>query len=98
MPPKFIKKKYDNTITIRNKNAIFLIIVESPSKCAKIEHFLGSNYSCIASLGHLRYIKGLKSIDTKKTFEPTFDIIDDKKSIIYKTQVLPLLLTYSSVG
>ena len=44
MPPKFIKKKYDNTITIRNKNAIFLIIVESPSKCAKIEHFLGIDY------------------------------------------------------
>ena len=86
MPPKFIKKKYDNTITIRNKNAIFLIIVESPSKCAKIEHFLGSNYSCIASLGHLRYIKGLKSIDTKKTFEPTFDIIDDKKDHIKRME------------
>ena len=44
--------------------AIFLLIVESPSKCAKIEGFLGSDYACIASKGHLQTISGLKSIDT----------------------------------
>ena len=31
-----------------------LIIVESPAKCKKIEDYLGSNYKCIASYGHLR--------------------------------------------
>ena len=69
-------------------NSIFLVIVESPSKCSKIEHFLGSNYSCIASIGHLRQIRGLKSIDTKSSFEPTYDIIEDKKLHIDKMKKL----------
>ena len=42
-----------------NHGANYLLIVESPSKCQKIEHFLGSEYQCIASLGHLRNIGGL---------------------------------------
>ena len=80
MPPKYYKQK---KIQINNfSNAKYLIIVESPSKCAKIEHFLGTDYCCIASKGHLRQLKGLKSIDTKKTFQPTFSIIDEKKSHI----------------
>ena len=86
MPPKrFFKKKATGTTTTTKKadnlnyNATFLIIVESPSKCAKIESFLGSQYCCIASKGHVRTIEGLKSIDTKSTFEPTFSIIDEKK-------------------
>ncbi len=60
-------------------NATYLVIVESPSKCAKIEHYLGPEYCCIASKGHLRSIDGLKSIDTKDTFRPTFSIIDEKQ-------------------
>lgn len=61
-----------------NIDAKYLIIVESPSKCTKIESYLGSEYCCIASNGHIRTIDGLKSIDTKKTFEPTFSFIDEK--------------------
>jgi len=83
MPPKFYKKKsYAKSApkTDRvNTSATFLVIVESPSKCSKIESFLGSDYCCIASKGHIRTIEGLKSIDTKSTFEPTFSIIDEKK-------------------
>ena len=60
--------------------ATYLIIVESPSKCAKIETYLGSNYKCIATKGHFKEIDGLKNIDTKKTFEPTFTIIKEKAS------------------
>ena len=60
-------------------DAIYLIIVESPSKCKKIESYLGKNYCCIASMGHIRALNGLKSIDTKNTFDPTFDIIEDKQ-------------------
>jgi DNA topoisomerase-1 len=56
-----------------------LLIVESPSKCAKIEHFLGEDYCCIASKGHIRSIEGLKAIDTKKNFEPTFTFISEKE-------------------
>lgn len=85
MPPKFYKKKKfsKSSAPVANKinySATFLIIVESPSKCKKIEGFLGSDYCCIASKGHIRTVDGLKSIDTKGTFEPTFSIIDEKKT------------------
>ena len=40
-----------------------LIIVESPAKCKKIEDYLGYNYKCIASYGHLRTLENLKNID-----------------------------------
>ena len=86
MPPKKFFKKSSFSKTTKpkkeqsiNLNAKYLIIVESPSKCSKIEGFLGNEYCCIASKGHIRTIEGLKSIDTKNTFEPTFSIIDEKK-------------------
>ena len=41
----------------------YLIIVESPSKCKKIEEYLGANYMCIASRGHLRHIDKLAAIN-----------------------------------
>lgn len=85
MPPKFYKKRaYVKSSTPKvenvNYNATFLIIVESPSKCKKIESFLGTDYCCIASKGHIRTVDGLKSVDTKGSFEPTFTIIDEKKT------------------
>ena len=79
MGPK--KLSYNSKIKY-NTNAIFLLIVESPSKCSKIESFLGNNYACIASMGHLQTINSLKDIDTKNNYNPTFKIIDDKKSYI----------------
>jgi DNA topoisomerase-1 len=89
MPPKFYKKKFTTTKPGSNQSskpmssnlatAKYLIIVESPSKCAKIEHFLGDDYCCIASKGHIRSIEGLKAIDTKKSFEPTFTFISEKE-------------------
>jgi DNA topoisomerase-1 len=84
MPPKVYRKntknKSANKIVSSNlTHAKYLFIVESPSKCAKIEHFLGEEYSCIASKGHFRAIDGLNSIDTKDTFEPRFSIIEEKK-------------------
>jgi len=68
-----------NPLGSTNINATYLVIVESPSKCAKIEHYLGEEYCCIASKGHLRHINGLKSIDTKNSFQPTFSIIEEKQ-------------------
>ena len=82
MPPKKYKKK-ELSVSL---NAKFLLIVESPSKCAKIEHYLGSNFACIASIGHLRNINGLKSIDTKNSFEPTFSFIKEKEDHIKSMQ------------
>lgn len=92
MPPKFYKKKTASKSTgsstygdIRGEHndAIYLVIVESPSKCAKIESYLGSNYRCIASKGHIRAIDGIKNIDTKNGYTIKFSIIDEKKIILY---------------
>lgn len=82
MPPnKYYKKFTDFTKTAKIpdiKSATWLVIVESPSKCAKIESFLGPNYCCIASKGHIRNIAGLKSIQTRKNYAIKFDICPDK--------------------
>lgn len=72
-------KKFSSKPPIFEKGAaMYLIIVESPSKCIKIEQYLGPLYKCIASKGHIREIDGLKSID-QKTFEPKFNIVSEKK-------------------
>jgi DNA topoisomerase-1 len=90
MPPKIFYKKKAYPAKTTNKNssasnslvstsAQYLVIVESPSKCKKIEEYLGNQYACIASKGHIRHIDNLKSIDTKRNFHTTFSIIDEKK-------------------
>ena len=61
-----------------------LIIVESPAKCKKIEDYLGYNYKCIASYGHLRTLESLKNIDYANNFKPEFTIIENKKQQINK--------------
>jgi DNA topoisomerase I len=54
-----------------------LVIVESPAKCKKIESYLGQGYKVIASFGHIRSIKDLKSIDLKNNFKTTYSQIDE---------------------
>lgn len=51
-----------------------LVIVESPSKCRKIESFLGSAYQVVATFGHFRTLAGLGAIDVEHDFAPTFTI------------------------
>uniref|UniRef100_A0A6C0D3U5 DNA topoisomerase n=1 Tax=viral metagenome TaxID=1070528 RepID=A0A6C0D3U5_9ZZZZ len=84
MPPKFYRKKNTQVFTMSKPDlAKYLIIVESPSKCKKIEEYLGQEYYCIATKGHIRHIDNLKSIDTTSTNElPKFSIIDEKKAHI----------------
>lgn len=60
-----------------------LIIVESPAKCKKIESFLGSQYKCIASYGHLRELNSLSQIDMNN-YEPNYSNIDNKINQIEK--------------
>jgi len=64
----------------------YLVIVESPAKCKKIEEYLGSAYTCIASFGHLRELGSLKNIDIENHFTPSFTVIDNdiKKKQIEK--------------
>ena len=63
-----------------------VVIVESPAKCKKIESFLGSEYVCVASYGHLRELKTLKNID--KNFVPTFTNSESKLNQISKLRGL----------
>jgi|UniRef100_A0A6C0DYN6 DNA topoisomerase-1 len=84
MVKKYYKRTYQRAPGPRpvewNESATYLIVVESPSKCKKIESYLGSHYCCIASKGHIRNIKGLSSIDSSMDYHTTYSILDDKKS------------------
>ena len=60
-----------------------LIIVESPGKIKKIKSFLGSEYTVMASVGHIRDLaKDSISIDPLNNFKPTYQILPDKKKIV----------------
>lgn len=61
-----------------------LLIVESPAKCSTILKYLGPGYRCIATMGHMRYLDGLDSIDVKNNYKLTFTIMDSKKTQIDK--------------
>ena len=92
MPPKkFVMKK--TQVPASAFAATYLIIVESPSKCSKIESFLGKEYACIASMGHIRHIAGLGSIDVKNQFAINFDILPDKKVLSSLRMVQSFLQT-----
>jgi DNA topoisomerase-1 len=60
-----------------------LIIVESPSKCAKIQGFLGPGFKVIASLGHIRaLVPKLESVGLHNDFKPDYDWISAKARAI----------------
>ena len=62
-----------------------LVIVESPAKCKKIESFLGPQYRCIASYGHLRELNSLNQIDIN--YIPNYSIIEKKINQIEKLRI-----------
>jgi DNA topoisomerase-1 len=64
-----------------SKTSTYLVIVESPAKCKKIEDYLGPGYKCVASFGHLRELKSLKNVDVKNNFEPTFTNIENSMKL-----------------
>jgi len=60
-----------------------LIIVESPGKIKKIKSLLDSTYVVMASVGHIRDLaKDSLSIDVNNNFEPTYEIMSDKKKVV----------------
>ena len=64
-----------------------LIIVESPAKAKKIESFLGSDYTVMASIGHIRSIAkkaggGVKPIDTEHDFATIYEIDPEKRKVV----------------
>lgn len=60
----------------------YLLIVKSSSKCGAIKKYLGHEYKCIASNGHIRVLD--KNIDTKNNYEPYYTIDPDKKGHVQK--------------
>lgn len=80
--PRIYKKKSSQSTPFISSIKKWLVIVESPSKCKKIEEYLGADYQCIASKGHLRTIDSLKSIDTKNNYAISFKTIEEKISHI----------------
>ena len=60
-----------------------LVIVESPAKAKTIEKFLGADYKVLSSYGHIRDLKKKEfSIDVDNGFAPTYEIPDDKKTLV----------------
>ena len=55
-----------------------LLIVESPAKCKKINSLLGKEYIVLATAGHINTLSGLKSIDIKNGFTPSYTLMKDK--------------------
>lgn len=88
---RYYKKSTSKSSTIQSSQYIgakYLVIVESPSKCSKIEHYLGPDYRCIASKGHIRELVGLKNIDIKDNFHPTFTIVSEKSDHIQQMKTI----------
>jgi DNA topoisomerase-1 len=73
------KTNKTNKPLVNIKNTPYLIIVESPFKCKKIEKFLGFQYKCIASNGHFREISKINTKEKENAYEPVFEIIPLKQ-------------------
>ena len=69
-----------------------LLIVESPSKSKTIEHYLGSDFKVVASLGHIRDLKikgkGGFGVDIENNFQPEYEILKDKEQIVDELKTL----------
>ena len=60
-----------------------LVIVESPAKAKTINRYLGSDYTVMASMGHVRDLPPKEfGIDLDSGFEPTYEILADKKRVV----------------
>lgn len=55
-----------------------LVLVESPSKCHKIEKYLGPGYKVIATYGHIMKLNSLENIEILNNFNCNYDLITDK--------------------
>lgn len=61
-----------------------LLVVESPTKAKTIGKYLGSEYSVIATVGHLRDLPESKMGVDLKTFDVDYQISKDKKDVVVK--------------
>src|SRR5580765_6779462 len=57
-----------------------LVIVESPAKAKTINKYLGSDYTVMASIGHIKDLPTKElGVDVDNNFEPHYEIIPDSK-------------------
>ena len=64
-----------------------LIIVESPSKIKTVKKTLGSDYTVMASKGHIRDLpKSKLGVDVANGFKPQYISMPDKKELIKELQ------------
>jgi len=73
-------KKYSSSVPETPLPGSVLLIVESPSKIAKIQSYLGTGYYVTASCGHLRTVTSLKDIDIKNQFRVDYQVIESKRT------------------
>jgi DNA topoisomerase-1 len=73
---------YSTKKMFKKPQAKYLLIVESPSKTMKIEQYLGSEYQCIATMGHIYTIENMKSIDIANNYAITYSKIKEKREHI----------------
>ncbi len=60
-----------------------LVIVESPTKAATINKYLGKQFVVKASLGHIKDLpKKDLAVDIEHGFEPRYEVIEGKKKLI----------------
>lgn len=81
----------------------FLVIVESPSKCQKIENYLNESFKnytfkCVASVGHIMNLPRKKlSIDVENGFKPDFSIIPDENNLKTVNSIKALSRKYKNI-
>jgi DNA topoisomerase-1 len=84
-PPKKIEKKAapKKKVSKKEPEKRILVIVESPTKAATIEKYLGPDYSVKASMGHLIDLpKSRLAIDTENNFEPEYITVRGRANIL----------------
>ena len=59
-----------------------LVIVESPAKAKTIEKFLGKDFKVMSSYGHIRDLKKKELSIDLNTFEPCYEIPEEKKPLV----------------
>ncbi|MEZ4720655.1 MAG: type I DNA topoisomerase [Flavobacteriales bacterium] len=66
-----------------------LVIVESPAKAKTIEGYLGKDFVVKSSYGHVRDLpKKGQGIDFENNFQPTYEVMPDKKKVITELKKL----------
>ena len=60
-----------------------LVIIESPNKSEALKKYLGSDFTVMASKGHVRDLPTKSfAVNIQNNFEPSYEVMADKKSIV----------------